>query len=326
MELETPRSTWRPARGRGLHAPRTGGHAGRTTSPSRETEVEEEDADRCAQAGPDQPRQQRSEVHRPGWEDRVRAERRARHSSRSPTRASASRPRTGSGSSSRSSRVDGASRGGHGPGPYALAPDRGAARRADAAGERGRSRQHLRLLAPAHGAMRRQDSDRTSTVGEGRRDRGRPTVARPADRLPLASPHVTTAGTVTPGSTVRRLGRARAARHPAAGDGRLGGARPSRPIPRPGHPGDRRLDGRERPRGGARAAAYLVKPVAGGPDRRAVRIGAPSRRRRRARDACILVVEDNPKNLKLVRDVLQYSGYGVVEARPVRTASGWRAR
>jgi two-component system, cell cycle response regulator DivK len=28
----------------------------------------------------------------------------------------------------------------------------------------------------------------------------------------------------------------------------------------------------------------------------------------------ILVVEDNPKNLKLVRDVLQYSGYEVVEA------------
>jgi two-component system cell cycle response regulator DivK len=28
----------------------------------------------------------------------------------------------------------------------------------------------------------------------------------------------------------------------------------------------------------------------------------------------ILVVEDNPKNLKLVRDVLQYSGYEVFEA------------
>ena len=28
----------------------------------------------------------------------------------------------------------------------------------------------------------------------------------------------------------------------------------------------------------------------------------------------ILVVEDNPKNLKLVRDVLVYSGYEVVEA------------
>ena len=28
----------------------------------------------------------------------------------------------------------------------------------------------------------------------------------------------------------------------------------------------------------------------------------------------ILVVEDNPKNLKLVRDVLQYSGYEVIEA------------
>ena len=30
--------------------------------------------------------------------------------------------------------------------------------------------------------------------------------------------------------------------------------------------------------------------------------------------ARILVVEDNPKNLKLVRDVLQFSGYEVVEA------------
>jgi two-component system, cell cycle response regulator DivK len=28
----------------------------------------------------------------------------------------------------------------------------------------------------------------------------------------------------------------------------------------------------------------------------------------------ILVVEDNPKNLKLVRDVLQFSGYQVIEA------------
>ena len=28
----------------------------------------------------------------------------------------------------------------------------------------------------------------------------------------------------------------------------------------------------------------------------------------------ILVVEDNPKNLKLVRDVLEYSGYEVIEA------------
>ena len=33
----------------------------------------------------------------------------------------------------------------------------------------------------------------------------------------------------------------------------------------------------------------------------------------------ILVVEDNPKNLKLVRDVLTYSGYEVLEATPART-------
>jgi two-component system, cell cycle response regulator DivK len=31
--------------------------------------------------------------------------------------------------------------------------------------------------------------------------------------------------------------------------------------------------------------------------------------------ARILVIEDNPKNLKLVRDVLEYAGYEVVEAR-----------
>ncbi|HEY2043113.1 MAG TPA: response regulator [Jatrophihabitans sp.] len=31
--------------------------------------------------------------------------------------------------------------------------------------------------------------------------------------------------------------------------------------------------------------------------------------------ALILVIEDNSKNLKLVRDVLQYAGYEVVEAR-----------
>jgi two-component system cell cycle response regulator DivK len=31
--------------------------------------------------------------------------------------------------------------------------------------------------------------------------------------------------------------------------------------------------------------------------------------------ARILVIEDNPKNLKLVRDVLEYAGYEVLEAR-----------
>jgi two-component system cell cycle response regulator DivK len=30
--------------------------------------------------------------------------------------------------------------------------------------------------------------------------------------------------------------------------------------------------------------------------------------------ACILIVEDNPKNLKLVRDVLQFKGYSTLEA------------
>lgn len=31
-------------------------------------------------------------------------------------------------------------------------------------------------------------------------------------------------------------------------------------------------------------------------------------------DALILIVEDNPKNLKLIRDVLQFKGYETLEA------------
>ena len=31
-------------------------------------------------------------------------------------------------------------------------------------------------------------------------------------------------------------------------------------------------------------------------------------------DPCILIVEDNPKNLKLIRDVLQFYGYITIEA------------
>ena len=38
------------------------------------------------------------------------------------------------------------------------------------------------------------------------------------------------------------------------------------------------------------------------------------------------MVEDNPKNLKLVRDVLTHSGYEVIEATSGRTACGWPAR
>jgi two-component system cell cycle response regulator DivK len=39
--------------------------------------------------------------------------------------------------------------------------------------------------------------------------------------------------------------------------------------------------------------------------------------------ARILVVEDNDKNLKLVRDVLLFAGYEVVEARTGE--QGWRS-
>ena len=39
----------------------------------------------------------------------------------------------------------------------------------------------------------------------------------------------------------------------------------------------------------------------------------------------ILIVEDNEKNLKLVRDVLQVKGYATLEAGTRRTASCSRA-
>ena len=40
----------------------------------------------------------------------------------------------------------------------------------------------------------------------------------------------------------------------------------------------------------------------------------------------ILIIEDNEKNRKLVRDVLQFKGYQTVESKLPRKASGWRAR
>ena len=39
--------------------------------------------------------------------------------------------------------------------------------------------------------------------------------------------------------------------------------------------------------------------------------------------ATILVVEDNEKNLKLVRDVLQYAGFDVVAASSASRVSRW---
>ena len=62
------------------------------------------------------------------------------------------------------------------------------------------------------------------------------------------------------------------------------------------------------------AAAYLVKPVS---RQRPPRCPGRGRRRRRSAlvtAARVLVVEDNPKNLKLLRDVLDHSGYRVVAA------------
>ena len=37
----------------------------------------------------------------------------------------------------------------------------------------------------------------------------------------------------------------------------------------------------------------------------------------------ILIVEDNEKNRKLVRDVLTVKGYRLSRPRPARTACGW---
>ena len=75
----------------------------------------------------------------------------------------------------------------------------------------------------------------------------------------------------------------------------------------------------ERPRGLALGAAdYLLKPCAATssssrcagrrPGRPASPVGA------RMNSGRILVVEDNPLNLKLVRDVLEHAGYEVVDA------------
>ncbi len=97
----------------------------------------------------------------------------------------------------------------------------------------------------------------------------------------------------------------------------------------------------ERARGVAMGAAgYLVKPIGrekpAGRVRGRRRARADGRHRSRSRgprsmtQTRILVVEDNPKNLKLVRDVLTHSGYEVVEATSgedgVRLATRCRRR
>jgi hypothetical protein len=78
------------------------------------------------------------------------------------------RPRTVSGSSSRSSRAAAVPRGGgHRTRTDPVAADRRAARRPDVAGERGRCRQHVRILLAEQGerapAGRDQDRGRTSS-------------------------------------------------------------------------------------------------------------------------------------------------------------------
>ena len=55
----------------------------------------------------------------------------------------------------------------------------------------------------------------------------------------------------------------------------------------------------------------------------------PGRRDRRGdtmTHALVLIVEDNPRNLKLVRDLLDHAGYRTLGRRPPRTASSSPAR
>jgi hypothetical protein len=40
----------------------------------------------------------------------------------------------------------------------------------------------------------------------------------------------------------------------------------------------------------------------------------------------ILIVEDNEKNMKLVRDILRHNGHATVEAATGWTGCGWRSR
>ena len=108
--------------------------------------------------------------------------------------------------------------------------------------------------------------------------------------------------------------------HPAAPARRLAGAGRAQGGSRHrDHPGGHRLGRRRSPRGLALGAAvYLLKPVSRDDLLDALRrVGAA----RSAPDGVvvtprrILVVEDNPLNLKLVRDVLQFAGYDVIEAQ-----------
>ena len=41
--------------------------------------------------------------------------------------------------------------------------------------------------------------------------------------------------------------------------------------------------------------------------------------------ALILIVEDNPKNLKLIRDILQFEGYTTLEAETGKPGLCWPA-
>ena len=283
----------------------------------------------AAQAGRAQPAHQRGEVHprrRLG-----RGARRARRTADVDVTVTDTGigvpPRTGSGSSSPSSRAAAARR----------------ARRAPGSGSPCRRRivellggrmwlesevgvgQHVRLLAPGRAPTARQR--RTAPdVGRAAADRGghrgRPALAGPADRLPRGrrrcrSPRPATAPTGLAAVRRRAPGRRRCSTSgcPASTAGRC--SRRSRPTRRRAdipvivvsivdeRRARRRARAPRRTSSSRSAATTCCRALARG------RRAGPARRlrRRTGGDAMtasrILVVEDNPKNLKLVRDVLQ---------------------
>jgi CheY-like chemotaxis protein len=119
-------------------------------------------------------------------------------------------------------------------------------------------------------------------------------------------------------------------RHPSAPARRMAGPRaPAAGPAHRGHPGVVVSVLDERARGLALgAAAYLLKPVSRDDLTAALeRVGVASGRSHGAgmRGPRILVVEDNPLNLKLVRDVLRESPATTSWPRPrARRDSGWR--
>ena len=213
--------------------------------------------------------------------------------------------------------------------PHPVAPDRRALRRAPLARVRDGVGKHLRVRHPrAPTGSARSDVRAGRRIGPDRpHRRRRPCLGGPDVGLP-----VRIGGPRRAGRGRRPGGRAdpesppsgRPARHQAPATRRLAGA--GRPQGRPGDrtgAGRRGLGGRRtraRTRAGRRGLPHQTgqsRRSAPGPRGRRAPAGAASAGSRTGADVSsgrILVVEDNPLNLKLVRDVLDATGYDVVEA------------